>query len=175
MHISKPILLFALAAACGLAQAQAYKWVDKDGKTRYGDFPPPGVKATPMKAPTGPASPPPAPSVPAKDGAAKNGVGSKGGAAQAAPKGPLTPAEQAQAFRERQLKAKEDAEKAEKQRAETEARKQNCSASQESLRVLESGRRISSVNAQGETVFLEDAQIKQRIVEARKAVAENCK
>ena len=51
------VLAAVLAMACGLAQAQAYRWVDKDGKVRYGDFPPPGVKATPMKVPPGPASP----------------------------------------------------------------------------------------------------------------------
>ena len=39
-------LLFAGAAA-----AQQYKWVDKDGKVRYGDVPPPGIKATPLRAP----------------------------------------------------------------------------------------------------------------------------
>jgi hypothetical protein len=167
-----------LAAACGLAHAQAFKWVDKDGKTRYGDFPPAGVKATPMKAPSGPAAPAPSSAPAGKDATARDAAAKgdgKADAAKAAPKGPLTPAEQAQAFRERQMKAKEDAEKADKQRAEADARKQNCTASQEALRTLESGRRISSVNAQGESVFLDDAQIQQRIADTRKAAAENCK
>ena len=43
------IILVALAFA-GAAQAQ-YRWVDKDGKTRYGDTPTPGVKATALGAP----------------------------------------------------------------------------------------------------------------------------
>ena len=43
------------------ALAQQYTWVEKDGKLRYGDTPPPGVKATPLKGPSGPAAPAPAP------------------------------------------------------------------------------------------------------------------
>ena len=45
------LMLFALGVAT-TAAAQAYKWVDKDGKVRYGDTPPPGVKATPMRVPS---------------------------------------------------------------------------------------------------------------------------
>src|SRR3954468_14571313 len=69
----RALIAFLLFAAATLAAAQAYKWVDKDGKVRYGDVPPPGVKATPMRRPSGPAAPAPEASVdPAKkDGAAK--------------------------------------------------------------------------------------------------------
>ena len=42
------ICALSLAFAAGAA-AQAYRWVDKDGKVRYGDTPPPGVNATPLK------------------------------------------------------------------------------------------------------------------------------
>ena len=167
MNIARTGLAFVLAAACCAVQAQAYKWVDKDGKTRYGDFPPAGVKATPMRGVDPAPAPSPSPSASATT--------EKGDAAKSAPKGPLTPAEQAQAFRERQAKAKEAAEKAEKERANEDARKRNCAAAQESLRTLESGRRISSTNAQGETVFLDEAQMRQRAAEARKMVAESCK
>ena len=38
-------------ALAGAAFAQQYKWVDKDGRTQYGDQPPPGVKATPLRPP----------------------------------------------------------------------------------------------------------------------------
>lgn len=42
------MFLMALVIA-GAAQAQMYKWVDEEGKARFGDQPPPGVKATPIK------------------------------------------------------------------------------------------------------------------------------
>jgi hypothetical protein len=48
-------LVFAAAA-----QAELYKWTDKDGKIRYGDNPPAGVKKTLIKAPPPGEAPPPA-------------------------------------------------------------------------------------------------------------------
>ncbi len=80
-----PALLVALALA-GAAQAQQYKWVDKDGKVRYGDTPPPGVKMTRLKGPSGPAT---APASPAAKAAA-----AKAAAAKAGPHGPFKRPEQ---------------------------------------------------------------------------------
>jgi len=57
-------MLFAAAAS-----AQQYKWVDKDGKVRYGDVPPPGANATRLKPPS--AASAPAPAAAAKKDAAK--------------------------------------------------------------------------------------------------------
>jgi hypothetical protein len=162
------VLAAALAFACGLAQAQAYRWVDKDGKVRYGDFPPPGTKATPMKAPAGGSAPAPAAS---KDAAGKDGAAP----AKDAKKGPITPVEQEQAYRERQIKAKEDKEKADKEKAESDQYKQACASAQEGLRGYERGGRISSINAQGETVLMEDAERESRMAQMRKSIAENCK
>ena len=154
------VLLCALALACAAAQAQGYQWVDKDGKTRYGDAPPAGVTATPMKPPAG--SPQAAPAA----AAAKKDDGKD------AKKPPPTPE---QGFKERQLKAKEDAEKAAKEEKEEQTRKQNCERSQAGLRNLESGQRISQTNAAGERAFLDDAERAVRIAESRKLVAEWCK
>src|SRR5471032_1380626 len=97
MRISTTLVMAILVLGCGTAQAQAFRWVDKDGKVRYGDSPPPGVKATVMKGVGGAVTAPPPSTAAAKDG--------KGAA-----KAPVDPA---QAFNERQLKAKEDAAKAE--------------------------------------------------------------
>ena len=162
-------LLAALAVACSFAHAQAYRWVDKDGKVRYGDIPPPGVKATPMKSPSGGAAPVPGPGA----GGGAGGAG-KDAAAKDAKKGPLTPAEQEQAYRERQLKAKEAKEKADKEQFRLEQNKQACASAQESLRALERGGRIATINAQGETVYLEDSARAVRIAQAQKSVSENC-
>jgi len=172
MRISTISLAAALALACGLAQAQGYRWVDKDGKVRYGDVVPPGVKATPLKPPSGGGgggggAPSTAANPASKDKSDKDKADAK--------KGPLTPAQQEQAYRERQAKAKEDREKADKEQAQAEQRKQNCAQAQESLRSMELGRRMSTVNAQGEVVVLDDAQVQERIARARQSVAESCK
>lgn len=166
MRISTCFFSAVLALACGLAQAQAYRWVDKDGKVRYGDIPPAGVKATPMKAP-------PAPPSAAQDPAAKGAPGKD--AAKDAKKGPLTPAEQEQAYRERQMKAKEEQAKAEREKAEAEQKRQSCESAQETLRSLERGTRISTINAQGETVYMDDAQRATRIQQTQKVIADTCK
>ena len=153
-------LLLAILAqlTCGVAQAQAYRWVDQDGKTRYGDVPPPGTKATPLKPPPGGYAPQ-APSPAAKD-------------ANGAPKTPVDPA---QAFNERRLKEKADAEKAEKERVGAEQRQKNCERSQGFLRALESGQRISTTTAQGERAFLDDAGRQAQLDETRAEIAKNCK
>ena len=52
------VLLSALLLS-GAAGAQVFKWVDKDGKTHYGEKPPDGVKATEVGVPApGPATVP---------------------------------------------------------------------------------------------------------------------
>jgi hypothetical protein len=168
MRISNGLIVAALALACGLAHAQAYRWVDKDGKVRYSDVPPAGVKATPLKPP--PAPPTPAPSAASKDPASKDGKDAKD-----VKKGPPTAAEQEQSYKDRQAKAKEAREKEDKERADAEIQKQNCASAQESLRTLEAGRRVASTNAQGETVYLDETQTQERIAQARKVVAETCK
>jgi hypothetical protein len=148
----------AFSAAAG---AQQYKWVDKNGKTQYGDFPPPGVKAVSLKAPSAPPAPPPAAKGDSKDG-------------KDVKKGPLTPAEQEAAFRKRQIdqtKASEDAAKKDQELAQ---KRDNCARSQESLRSLESGGRISRINAAGEREVLDDSQRAQEVQRARKSVADFC-
>src|SRR5258708_22476334 len=87
----KTFLMFAVAIFATAAIAQQYKWVDKNGRTQYGDIPPPGVKATPLRGPPAPSSPP--------EAAAEKGASQDG---KAASKGPLTTAEREAEVRKRQ-------------------------------------------------------------------------
>lgn len=148
--------LLVFAAACAFAAAaaaQQYKWVDKDGRVRYGDTPPPGVKATPLK-------PPPAAAAPPRAAAAK-----KDGKA-------LTPE---QSFQKRQKEAQESEQKAAKERADADARRSNCEQAQTTLRTLQSGQRVSTTNAAGERVFIDDEQRAKEIERAQKSVGEWCR
>jgi Domain of unknown function (DUF4124) len=151
------VLLLALAFA-GAAQAQSYKWVDKDGKTRYGDTPPPGVKATSLK---GPASPGPAPAVP-------------GAASKDAKKGPLTPAEQEQEYRKRTEAAAKDQQKADQERQAKADNAAECARTRESLRTLQSGQRITRTNAAGEIYYIDDSQLAQEISQAQQTISKFC-
>jgi len=149
------VLSFFFAAA---VSAQQYKWVDKDGKVRYGDVPPPGVTATPLKAPPpGSASP----AAPAAAAAAKKD-GDK----------PLSPEA---AFRKRQEEAEKDREKQAKAEQDAQEKRANCARAQDALRSLESGQRIARTDSKGDRYFLDDAQTAQETARARQSVQEWCK
>src|SRR3989449_5315294 len=139
------IVLLAALVFTGAGAAQQYKWVDADGKVRYGDTPAPGVKATPLKPP--PAAPQP-PAAASKDKA-------------------LTPEA---AFQKRQREREEEVEKTAKERAAADAKRQNCEQARVNLRQLQSGQRIATMNAAGERAFLDDGQRARDTERAQKAV-----
>jgi hypothetical protein len=150
---------FLFAAACAFAaagMAQQYKWTDKNGRTQYGDVPPPGVKATPLRPP---------PSAPAAEAAAPN----------AAKKGPLTPAEKAAEYRKRQQEASKEREKLAQEQQAAEAKKENCARAQDALRTLQSGQRLSGIDAKGERYYLDEAQIARETARAQQGVQQWCK
>src|SRR5712671_1713516 len=153
------LLILAVLAFSGAASAQAYKWVDKDGKVRYGDTPPPdATKVTRLKGPSGA----PAATAPATDG--KKGAASKDKA--------LSPEA---AFKKRQQERQEQEQKASQERAEADQKRAGCQQAQTSLRQLQSGQRMSTVNAAGERVFIDDEARAKEIERAQKSVTEWCK
>jgi len=141
-------LLFSVGMAFATAaMAQQYKWMDANGKVHYGDTPPPGVQATRLKPPPAGASAP-----------------------TAAPK--VNPEA---AFRNRQQERQKSDEKSAKERADAETKRVNCEQSQGALRSLQSGQRISSTNAAGERVFIDDAERAKEIERTQRAVNDWCK
>jgi len=151
--MNRALFLAAALAFAASAGAQQYKWIDQDGHVRYGDTPPPGVKATPLKPPPGPAAPPPT--------------------AKGAPKGPLTPAEEEAAFRKRQIDAQKAQEKADKAEQDRQTKQDNCSRAQEVVRSLDLGR-VSRIDSKGERYYLDEQQIAAERVKANDAVSKNC-
>src|SRR3989449_8808413 len=129
------------------AWAQKYRGVNKDGKGGSGAPPPPGVEATSLKPPPAGA---PAPTT--------------------APK-----ANPEAAFRKRQQERQEKEEKSAKERADAETKRVNCEQAQASLRTLQSGQRISSTNAAGELVFIDDEERAKEIERTQRAVNDWCK
>lgn len=154
-------LMFAAAAS-----AQLYRWVDKDGRVHYTATPPPaGTKARTLQAPSTPS--------PASDDAAPDAAAKDAGAKDAR-KGPLTPTEQEQEFRKRQLEAQKAGEKAALAAKEAETKQQNCTRAREALATFESGQRISRTNAQGERYYLGDDAHARETEAARRAVQDWC-
>lgn len=159
------IVIAASLAFSATAAAQMYKWKDKDGHTRYGDVPPPGANATPMRGPSRNAPY----AAPAPDDAKADGKAEP--QADAKNEKPLTPE---QAFRKRQQERAAADEKAQQERQRAEAKRSNCETAQTQLRVLQSGERVSSVNAAGERVYMDDDRRAAETARAQKAVADWC-
>jgi hypothetical protein len=153
------VLGLTLAFAAG-ASAQLYRWVDKDGRVRYSDTPPPGVKATNLSPSPGYSAPPP----PAAGDAAAKDTG----------KGPLTPAQQEAEYRKRQVEAQKSREKQEQASRDLQAKQDNCARAQESLAGLESGQRIARTNATGERYYIDDDQRAAETEKARQSVNSWC-
>jgi len=147
----KRLLLLAAALAFSVGVlAQTYKWVDKDGKVRYGDTPPPDAKAQRLRPPPGPAQAPAA----APDG-----------------KKPLSPEA---AFRKRQQEKIEAEQKSHKEADDAHRKRENGEGAQARLRLLESGARVSTTNATGEREFMSDEARARDVERTRRSVAEAC-
>ncbi|MDH3320783.1 MAG: DUF4124 domain-containing protein [Betaproteobacteria bacterium] len=160
MRILILTMMLAFAAA---ASAQLYRWVDKDGRVHYtATPPPPGVTSRTLRTPSA------APPTSAPDDTAKDAAGTE------ARKGPLTPAEQEQEFRKRQLEAQKAREKEALAAKDAETKQQNCARAQEALATLESGQRVSRTNAQGERYYLDDEARAREADAARQAVRDWC-
>jgi uncharacterized cupin superfamily protein len=143
----------------GSAAAQS-KWVDKDGRVTYGDAPPVGVNAAPMRRTPVPQAKP------------SDNSDSKDNKDEAK-KGPQTAAEQDAAFRKRQQEAEKDREKQAKADSAAAGKRENCARAQDNVRVLESGR-VARTDAQGERYYLDDKQLAQESARVRQDVRDWC-
>jgi len=153
--MKNPWIFLLVLAFAGAAHAQ-YRWVDKDGKVRYGDTPPPGVKASALGAPAS-GSAPAAPAAASKD----------------AKKGPMTSAEKEQDYRKRQADAKKDQEKSEKSEKAAADKVENCTRAKEYKATLETGR-VARTNAAGERYYMDEDQIAQELAKSQQTIAQLC-
>ena len=153
----KILLFLAIIGFTGAVHAQMFKWLGPDGKVRYGDTPPPGVKATPLKgSPSGSSS-------------------SVAPASKGASKGPMTSAEQEQAYRKRQQDARKASEKSDQENQAQAAKKDACERSREYLSTLQSGERITRTNPSGERYYLDENKVAQEIGKAQQSIQQACK
>lgn len=157
------LIVAVLGAAATLPAAAQWKWKDKAGQTQYSDIPPP--PGTPdadiLQRPTASAAPRPA--APAASAAAA--------APGLAPKG-VDPELEAK-------RKKAEADAAAKKRAEDEktamAKLDNCSRARANLGAIDSGQRISRINAQGEREYLDDQARAAEAQRMRAIIASDCK
>lgn len=145
--------------------AELYKWVDADGKVHYSDRQPPAAAKKQETLRTTAARPLVAPS-PAPAGTPE--------AEKAPAAGPKTIAEQEMEFRKRRLEAAEAEAKKQKEAQAAADKQRNCTQSKARVAALQKGGRVTRLDAAGEQVFLDDAEIGQALVEARKTADSWC-
>jgi len=160
-------LMAAMAPA--VAQAEIYKWKDKDGITRYSDVPPPSnVKneSISKKIPKAPAATAVAP---AGNGSAP--VANKDGTATPKDAAPLSK-EDAAAKRAQEAEAQKKAD--EVKQAELKFRQESCAAARTNLRMYSTGGRMMTTDEKGERVYLGDDEISKGKADAQQAVEKFC-
>ncbi|MDA8095349.1 MAG: DUF4124 domain-containing protein [Betaproteobacteria bacterium] len=132
------------------AHGQIYKWTDSTGLVHYTDQPPATAQAVPLslEAASAPSS----------------GTAASSGGWQAQEKALDKHLAAKKAAHDRQ--AKEEAQK--------QTERANCAQAQGTLRTLQAGGRIATVNAQGEREFMDDQARVAAIATAQQSVAQWC-
>jgi len=155
----KEFMLIFLMLTTTSAFAALSKWVDANGQVHYSDTPPPnaeGVKTLRSSSNS-------------KISANPNDVNAD------APSAPKTIAEREAELKKTQQEKKAAADKADKEKAYAEALKDNCSAAQQRLRVLQDGIRVMEIDANGERSYMNDERRQQNIAKAQQDVSSSCK
>ncbi|MFA5371415.1 MAG: DUF4124 domain-containing protein [Sideroxydans sp.] len=148
----KTLLTFVLLAMFSLhAHAELKKWVDANGVVHYSDTPPAGTRVDSVLNVTGKDIAPPS--------------------ADSKPKSYIEREVELKKARQEKQAASD---KLAGEKAAQEQRQHNCSNARETLRALESGGRITTYDASGERIFLDDAAREQRAQDARAAVQAHC-
>ncbi len=167
------LLALTLTLAAGLGHAQAiWKWKDKDGRIQISDRAPPNdVPARDILS-----QPPGASS---KAGSATPAAAGDVGKPAAAPAAPAASGVDSALEKKRKQDA---ADKASQQAAAQAADKarvaatkaENCSRARGHMAALESGQRMSRMNANGEREFLDDAARAAESARTRQLMDSNC-
>jgi hypothetical protein len=139
-------LLATALAVAPLAQAELYKYVDKNGKTVYSDQPPTDSDGRQVKT---------------------LGVGSAGA--------PKTAVEKDKDQDKVRKEAREKQEKADKTAKSAEEQQKACTQAQANHRAYAEGGRLYKYDDKGERVFMSDAEIDAEKERSRVAMDEACK
>ncbi|HEY8243533.1 MAG TPA: DUF4124 domain-containing protein [Casimicrobiaceae bacterium] len=147
-HLPALAALAAVTLALALpAVAATYKWVDANGRVVYSDQPPVGGQKYEV---VGSAAPPDNPNA-VREMANKDAE-----------------------LRKLQKDRVEDAQKAEKTRADAQKRADVCAQARAAARTYQSDQPLMTTNEKGERVYLEGAERARRLTEQQRLVREYC-
>lgn len=171
------LVLLAVSCTWALGAAAQWQWIDKDGRKVYSDRPPPQEipEKSVLKQPSYGSS---RVAAPAASAPAATATAAAVPAAAAAPGA----AASAAAGKDKELekrKADADAAEAAKKKAEDDkaakAKAENCTRAKAAKATFESGTPIRQSNAQGERVFLDEAQRNAEAKRIDAVIASDCK
>lgn len=182
------VLALSLAAGSALAAGAPYQWRDASGRMVYSDQPPP-PQIRPSQILRQPKASRPEPAAQPSGEQPSDASGSKpaDGGASAAPSPADAPAAAAQApaasktIAERAMEsskrraAQAEAQKKQEQSAEREQKKARaCDDMRASLRTLEGGARVKTIDENGVQRFVGDLERAQRVAELQRSIADDC-
>ena len=164
-------VMCVLIALPMLANAEIYKWKDKNGTVRYTDTPPPSnikqesIGGKKLTKPTGQA--PLAPVANTDATAGKDEMKGK------VPNQNLeSPDEIAAKLRQKNAETEKNNKK--EKEAQAKIKEENCKASKANLASYQQGGRVYKMNEKGEREYLDDAGLKAGAEKAQKEVSEYC-
>lgn len=161
-------LLCALVAGAAV-NAQVYQYKDASGRTVYSDQPPPAPVAPKRAGKVVDSSINPASGPEAEKDKAPAIAPAAGSTA------PKSLADREMDFNKRQKERQEREAKEQKEAANRQAMKDECERAQRQLQIFDSGQRISTQDANGERVYLDDTKRAEEAARIRKFIADNCK
>lgn len=164
-------VMCVLIALPMLANAEIYKWKDKDGTVRYTDTPPPSnikqeaISGKKFIKPTGQA-----PLAPVANSDATAGKDELKGKTPNPNAG--TPEEIAAKLRQKNAEADKNNKK--EKEAQAKIKEENCKISKANLASYQQGGRVYKMNEKGELEYLDDDGIKAGAEKAQKEVSMYC-
>lgn len=164
------LLLLCMVLLPAIANAEIYKWKDKDGVTRYSDVPPPSnIKQETIRGKRTVTSTGQAPST-----AVEGDLAASVNRSKATDKAKASGASQDDAAKKRAQDA--DLQKAEDQQkqAALKIKQENCNAAKKNLITYTTGGRISKINDNGEREYLGDEDLAKGKADSQRDVDAYC-
>ncbi|MFM9836020.1 MAG: DUF4124 domain-containing protein [Methylophilaceae bacterium] len=166
------LLLLALPL---LANAEVYKWRDKDGKVRYSDTPPPAnVKLESVggkKLATSTGKDPLAPVTETSKLATPAGTANRNAPNK---EGASSDAKQDEAAKLRQKNAEIEKKNNEEKEKQAQIKAENCKAAKANNQAYAQGGRVYKVNEKGEREYMSDQDLKAGVEKTQAEINEYC-
>ncbi len=177
MKVTKLLKTLVLALAAGsftVAAVAQWQWLDKDGRKVFSDRSPPGdiPEKSILKRPPGSAARA-APAAEAADAAAQGGGATAAAPKASAPK--LSGRDTELEARKKKAEEEENAKKKADEEKTNKARLENCARAKTAMTTLQSGVRVSSLNANGEREVFDDARRAAETKRIQDIIDSSCK